>query len=331
MSIYSQYVDGLVKLIEEGRPGPLKEVIYARLRGERQPVHGLVSPPLSRDEPDENAVFYFVYEKLTARKNEEALVLLRRLVIEMLTGAFSRKEELLIIDALGQMAGFFQVKEYGDLAEQLRQQLWGFMSTSLERPLLQMMQLQEEGLERARRALDLWLTVTRPLPGDREAHYYQSIIELFENGFDDFGTWTCSELHFHLLLLMFRAVVKINPYNAACSGFLKMCARIEALDRQHPGNVYCHGWLAFCRELGVLFKYDETPDRQWRSEFKDGILKIDEDLLHMNDRSLFWKSLGLMDGLDREIKEALRKQRLRVEKYPWPDSGKVISLGAVNQ
>jgi hypothetical protein len=330
MSMYSQYVDGLVKLIEEGRPGPLKEVIYARLRGDRQPVYGLVSPPLSRDEPDENAVFYFVYEKLTARKNEKALTLLRRLVMEMLMEAFANREDLLIIDALGQMAGFFQVKEYGDLAEQLRQQLWGFMSTGLQRPLLQMMQLQEEELAYARRALDLWLTVTPPLPGDRQAHYYQLIIELFEQGFDDFGT-RASESHFHLLLLMFRAVVKTNPYNAACSGFLKMCARIEVLDRQHPGNVYCHGWLAFCRELGVLFKYDETSDRQWRSEFKKGILKIDEDLLRMPDRSLFWKSLGLMDGLDREIKEALRKQRLRVEKYPWPDSGKVISLGAVNQ
>ena len=62
MSIYSEYIDGLMKLIETGRPDPLKEVIYARLKGIRKPVYGLISPPLGRDEPDENAVFYYLYE-----------------------------------------------------------------------------------------------------------------------------------------------------------------------------------------------------------------------------------------------------------------------------
>lgn len=30
MSIYSDYIDGLIDLIEKGRPDPLKEVICAR-------------------------------------------------------------------------------------------------------------------------------------------------------------------------------------------------------------------------------------------------------------------------------------------------------------
>lgn len=323
MSIYTEYIDGLVKLIENGRPDPLKEVIFARLKGEQRPVQGLVSPPLSRDEADENGVFYFVYEKFAAQNNEPALMEMRRVVLELLMEAFTAKQNLLIIDALGQMAGFFQVKEYPQLAEQFRQQLWGFMCTKLGKPpgykpLTQMMLLPRDEMEYAWRALDLWLTVTPPLPADREAHYYKYIIKLFENGLQGFSV---SELHFHLLLLVFRALLKIKPYYAGKCGFLEMARLVEKLDREYSADIYLLGWMGFCKEFGVLFKYDDTPGKKWGDEFKKGLLDIDENL---ESESIFWKSLQKMDGLDVEVKTTLTQQHIPTEEIPWNEFSKVI-------
>lgn len=327
MNTYSKYVDGLVKLIEEGKSGPLKEVIYARLKGETKPVHGLVSPRLSRDEADENAVFYFIYEKLEAGKNEPALMVLRRAVLELLMDAFARRDDLIFIDALGQMAGVFQVKEFPGLAEQLRQQLWGFMDTRLgkppsDKPFTQMMQLERSAMEYAWRALDLWLTVTPPMPQDREAYYYEKIKKLYEEALDDF---TPSELRFHLLVLIFRALIKIKPFYAGNCGFVKICQVVAELEKDDPSNKYRPAWSGLCNELGMIFKYDETKGKEWREEFKKGILAIDEKIDY---GPVFWDSLKRMDHLDNEIMLILRRQPLEFENY---SVGKFRPLRVVGQ
>lgn len=329
MSIYSKYIDGLVNLIEKGRPDPLKDVICARLKGESRAVHDLVSPPLSQDEPDENAVFYYIYNKFESEKNERALLEMRRVVIELLMDSFAKREELFIIDALGQMAGVFQVKEFSQLAEQLRQQLWGYMCTRLGsppeyKPLTRMMQLGRQDMEYAWRALDLWLVVTRPLPKDRDAHYYKYIRELFEKGLDSFFP---SELRFHLLMLIFRALMKINPYCAAKTGFLKMCGKVDELDLIKPTNIYRHGWLGFCREIGAIFKYDEPTGKEWKKEFKTGLLEIEENI---NEKSLYWDSLKRMDGLDEEIKKAYtyRENIMKVVEYDRSEFPEAVFAGA---
>ncbi len=323
MSNYSEYVNGLVKLIESGRPVPLKEVIYARLKGEKKPVHGLVSPSLGRDEPDENAVFYFLYEKFESAKNGEASMLMRRVVLELLMDAFTGREKLLIIDALGQMAGYFQVKEYTALAGQLWQQLWGFMYTKLGSPpayvpMTRMMQLGREEMEYAWRALDLWLTVTPPLPADRDAHYYKLIKTLYENALQSLLP---TELHFHLFLLIFRTLIKIKPHYTGRKAFLDVCKKVEELDSDGPSNIYRHGWLGFCRELGVLFKYDRDVGAKWKDEFKTGILAIDE---YIDRNPLFWDSLKRMDGLDIEIRKNFKTQPDLSIINQWPESFKEV-------
>jgi hypothetical protein len=324
MSIYSEYIDGLMKLIETGRPDPLKEVIYARLKGIRKPVYGLISPPLGRDEPDENAVFYYLYEKLEAEKNEGALMELRRVVVELLMDALFKKEELFIIDALGQMAGVFQVKEFTTLAKQLRTQLWGIMCSKLGNPpdytpLPLIMQLGNEEIEYAWRVLDLWLTVTPPMPKDRDAYYYDYIIELFENTMKNFIH--SDELRFHLLILVFRALIVTKPYYAGRCGFFKMCQKILELDRKAPSNIHIHGWLGFCWELGVLFKYQQGIGKEWRKEFKEGILAIDDKV---DNEPLFWDSLKRMDGLDVEIRKHFEKQPKIPKPMPLPEQLRTV-------
>jgi len=311
-NIYSEYIAGLVKLVENGRPDPLKEVIYARLTGEKGAVHGLVSPPLSRDEADENALFYAVYDKFVADRDERASMEMRRVVIELLMEAFSIRGNLQVIDALGQMAGYFQVKENIKLADQFRCQLWGFMDTKLGKPtqrhsISDMMQLEYEEMQYAWRALDLWLTVTPTFPEDRDAQYYESIVGLFDQGLEHFYK---SELHFHLLMLIFRCLVKIKPYYAAKCCFIKMCRLVENLDNDDATGLYRHGWLGFCRELGVLFKYDASPGKQWWEDFKKGILANDDDLQNEKEKSVTVRSLHGIGMMPDEWKKSDMKDRI---------------------
>jgi len=304
---YSTYVDGVLKLIGEGRPDPLKDVIYARLKGETHPVHNLVSPSLSRDEGDENAVFYFIYNKLEVEKKETELMLLRRSIIELLTEEFHKKESLPMIDALGQMAGVFQVKKFTKLAEQLKLQLWGYMETRLGNPLgstpfIDMMHLGKDEMEYACRALDLWLTVTPPLPPDGDAPYYDKIIDLFLKAINEF-TYS-NLLRFYLLTLLFRAAIKVRPYETGMSLFYKMCELVEKFGKKDSTHSYLNGWFGFCNEIGILFDYSQEEGKKWKELFVKGIHERDENLEY---GEFFWKSLDKMNGLGRKIKSDSRK------------------------
>lgn len=245
---------------------------------------------------------------------------MRRTIIELLMDAFAKREEIFIIDALGQMAGVFQVKEFTNLAEQLRQQLWGYLNTRLGRPprykpLPDMMQLDEESMEYAWRAFDLWLLVTPAMPADSDAQYYDEIKKLFENGMTDFFP---TEIHFHLLILVFRALIKTNPYYAAKSGFARMCNLVENIAETRPADIYRRGWLGFCREMGVLFKYDKINGKKWREEFKKGLIEIREDI---ENNELYLIHLHLMDGLDSDTNEVRSKALPRLDRKS-PGKGK---------
>lgn len=298
--VYTQYANGLMKLIRDERPEPIKQVIHARLTGIKDPVHNLVSSPLSKDEADENAVFYYINSVLEKESNEAALMSLRRSVIELLMEALSRKESLFYIDALGQLAGTFRVKEHPSLAELFRQQLWGYMNSRLGKPprykqFIEMMQLEKEDMEYACRALDLWLVVTPPLPQDKDAAYYGNIFKLFEESVEHFSP---SELHFYLITLVFRAAIKVNPYYTGRCLFLPMCKLVEKYEKMDPSNSYRSGWFGLCNELGLLFDYDESIGREWKDQFIKGLREIDERL----DREKFFRqSLKYMNVLDKEI------------------------------
>jgi len=301
MSAYSDYVNGLLDLIKEGRPDPLKHAIYARLINDRKQAGGLISPSLSNGEDDENAVLYRVYQIVAKdagqKKGAEDL---RRVVVELLMDALSRQEkDIALIDALGRLAGFFEVRKSPKLAEQFRQQLFGHMESKLEKPFYEMMQLEGEHLDCARRVLGLWLAVTPSMPQGWKTHHTDAVIRLFENGINNFQGGVD---HFYLLLLMFRAIMKINPQYAGKSGFLKMCDTIKK--RESHSHIYNRAWLGLCRRYGILFaKY-----ANWRMEFKKGIIKIENI---PDDTDLFWKGLERMNRLDQEMGETRKSGKIR--------------------
>lgn len=327
--MYNTYVEKFLKLISVGKTDLVKDVIYARLNGEKQPVHNLVSPPLSREEVDENALFYYIYEKLERDKKDTELKTLRRAVLELLMDAFYKKESLLIIDALGQMAGFFQVSQFPSLSEQLRLQLWGYMNTRLGKapgykPFVDMMKLETDDMEYACRALDLWLTLTPPLPPDQDAHYYKTIIELFENSME---SDLQSQLQFYLLILIFRAAIKVKPYDTGRNLFYRMCKRLETQEIPGASNFIRNGWYGFCNEMGLSFEYNESVGQEWKEKFIKGIHEKIKTMVQ-NPRDLnnpfFWESLSKMNGLDKVLQSYSIKnvdnESFEKERKAIPDS-----------
>lgn len=212
-----------------------------------------------------------------------------------------------MIDALGQMAGVFQVKKFTKLAEQLKLQLWGYMETRLGNPLgstpfIDMMHLGKDEMEYACRALDLWLTVTPPLPPDGDAPYYDKIIDLFLKAINEF-TYS-NLLRFYLLTLLFRAAIKVRPYETGMSLFYKMCELVEKFGKKDSTHSYLNGWFGFCNEIGILFDYSQEEGKKWKELFVKGIHERDENLEY---GEFFWKSLDKMNGLGRKIKSDSRK------------------------
>ncbi|MCP4696942.1 MAG: hypothetical protein GY862_08850 [Gammaproteobacteria bacterium] len=323
MDKHEEYINGLLKLIKNEHPDPLKEAIKARLRGKfgeivkvrlrhdsEETVLNLESPPLSRDEPDGNAILYLIYQSLAEENDGNALMHLRRVIAELLMETLSSKkdEELSFIDALGCLTGFCQVRESEGLARQLRQQLWGYMSSELDKPLHEMMLLDWRGLEYARRALDLWLAVTPPMReywGIKRNHHARNVQRLFDEGIKLFTP--DGEQRFSLLLLMFRALIEVNPERAGSTGFPQMCKLVKELALE----AYARRWLGLCREYGILFKYD--PD--WRAEFEKGLKNIEDRRFPGEANGVFRKPLQRI-GLDQEIQKARQRMENPVtEKY----------------
>ena len=312
MTAYLKYINGLLDIIKKGRPYPLKEVIEARLNGKTEPVHGLVSPGLARDEHDKNAIFYYVYQKLSKMGDRQGVEELRRVIVDMLITAFCSKKNIDIIDSLGQMAGFFQVKESPVLAEQMRLQLWGYLNSKIPKPLNELIHLEGDQLEYASRALDLWMAVSPLFPGEKDARYYDDIKQMFQEGL---RLNKKSNPHFKLLLLMYRAVMKTDPEYAGRNCFRKI---IEFVERFKDNNLD-RSWFNLCREYGVIFRQNKDG-KKWKELFKKGIINDDQIKL-MITNTLTAKSLYLMDGINKEI-----------NKIPLKAEAKPISIKkAVNQ
>jgi hypothetical protein len=73
--------------------------------------------------------------------------------------------------------------------------------------------------------------------------------------------------------------------------------------------------------LCPIFKYDEHHGKEWKEEFKTGLLEIEENI---NEESIYWDSLKRMDGLDQAIRKYRRKTRIKPVELPLPDSNEVF-------
>jgi len=90
-----EYLAGLRRLLGEEAPfDPVKQVIRARLAGAREPVQGLVSPPLGRDDPDTSLLLLYLYDQLRFDQDEPAKERLRRAVVELLEEALTQWRRL---------------------------------------------------------------------------------------------------------------------------------------------------------------------------------------------------------------------------------------------
>jgi len=162
-----EYLAGLRRLLVEEAPfDPVKQVIRARLEGVREPVQGLISPPLGRDDVDTSLLLLHLYDQLRLDGDQPAQERLRRAAAELLEEALTRGDGFRTINRLGRLAGAFGVRRSDLLAGRLRTWLWGYLNGNLPQPGEALILLTGDDLIRARQILDLWLAVTPPLPSD---------------------------------------------------------------------------------------------------------------------------------------------------------------------
>ncbi len=116
-----EYLAGLRRLLGEEAPfDPVKQVIRARLEGVREPVQGLVSPPLGWNDPDTSLLLLYLYDQLRFDQDEPAKECLRRAVAELLEEALTLGAGFQEIDRLGQLVGAFEVHRSEPLTGRLR-------------------------------------------------------------------------------------------------------------------------------------------------------------------------------------------------------------------
>lgn len=259
----TEYLEQLRRLVDDGRSVPLRDVLRARLSGDREPCHGLASPPLGRDEMGEAAILLVLIDDLKAAP--DGLSYLRHELYELLeqeirAPAFdpaSRERAA----GLARLLAYAKIADDAVLSERLRDSMWGLLNGRLEKPMEDLPGMSETARLRATAALDVWLAATpyhhsdRP-PGfneinDRITHVFETLLQAFTQNVS--GVWKTAEQ----LRLLYRCVVKFAPEKSGEVYFWRMCALTtpnggeeakEALPT-HVGK-----WNALCWEYGKIFK-----------------------------------------------------------------------------
>lgn len=302
MDAQTEYLAGLRCLLNEEPFDPVKQVIRARLEGVREPVQGLVSPPLGRNDPDTSLLLLHLYDQLRMDGDWSAQEQLRRVVVELLEEALIRDAGFQAIDRLGQLVGAFEVRRSEPLADQLRTWLWGHLEIGLPRPGEALVLLTGDDLIWARQILDLWLAVTPPLPTGWPEHYPGRIRSFFDGAvsiLNERRDQILDQATFHLFTLLYRGLLKLDPEYAGLQ-YPTLCRLAQDTRGQDAEGI----WLALCWEYGVLLGADET----WRKRFAQGLKDISEDAKRryrkpsdsaFND--LFRRGLEYLDHLEQDL------------------------------
>jgi len=297
-----EYLAGLRCLLGEEAPfDPVKQVIRARLEGVREPVQGLVSPPLGRDDVDTSLLLLYLYDQLRFDRDEPAQERLRRVAAELLEEALTDGADSLVINRLGRLVGAFEVRRSGPLAGRLRTWLWGYLNGNLPQPGEALILLTGDDLIQARQILDLWLAVTPPLPPGWPEHYTGKIRLFFDKAVEQTRQdhFPFNKPRFHLLTLLYRGLLKLCPEYAGRQYpvLVELAYRIREEGTESI-------WLSLCWEYGVLLGADQA----WRNCFAQGLRSIDEDeKRHYREhpdselRALFRRGLEHLDHLDRDF------------------------------
>nr|VFJ71266.1 MAG: hypothetical protein BECKFW1821C_GA0114237_102627 [Candidatus Kentron sp. FW] len=293
MNTQLSYVEKLADLIRKSPPSPLEEVLRARLTGDHSQVHGITSPPPTRDEPNANLLVYYVYNLL---KNEQtSREHLRRSIANLTVAALAEPNpDLDYIQALGGLVGYTQVRE-SSLAESLRFQFLGFLAFGLPVQMEHIMELHGVELARASHILDIFLAITPPLWEGMDQEKRQRFIATFRQARRGLGKDLDSD-RFHLFLLLFRAILKLAPESAGTEAFPEMCRVVESVKGSPTRKMSIRirrAWLGTCREFGILL--NNGKHTKWRERFLGGLLagrrSIGGDSHRPAFREIFHRSL----------------------------------------
>ena len=237
------YQSLLIQLAQNDRTELLKRLIAARVQENYEPVtidwgEGPIevrSPPLEFDEPDVNLLLYSVYTKLRKKEDEPALGSLRRAVMELFMAALKRgpemqeysplqvakaepTKELAALRYLARMVGRFRLVDSPEFRLLIKWQVFGFLESGLPVPFAKTITLQEEWLERATTALDVWVSVLPNLETHPE-HVAARVEGVLEQSCETaLSTTSLTATQFTFLQLAFHALAKVQPAKAAGAG-----------------------------------------------------------------------------------------------------------------
>src|SRR4051812_27712572 len=162
VSPYWTYVEGFRRLAREGQVDRLADVLLARLDGIGQPVHELISPPLAHEEPDRVQALSNIFHHIKRHDGPEAVRYFRRTVVDQLIHALitahsdSDQRHAERQGGLERLLAYCRVIEDPELAERLRLTLWGILTTRLEKPFPDILELSDTSRRLAYKAFDLW-------------------------------------------------------------------------------------------------------------------------------------------------------------------------------
>ncbi len=299
-SLVGRFLDGTLELANAGRPDPLRAVIAGRVQGKTEPLEGLVSPPLGRDEPDRNAILYLVYHTARRQECKEAVVNLRRTAAELLMQGLNENSEHQELEAFARLVGHYRVVDTPATRDLLQQQLYGFLATALEQPFTDLARLDGKSLRRATCALDVWLAVT-PVRPQWPHHHEEQVENLFTETVEILRKRTLPlEPRFDLLALSFRALARVKPNAAGRRGLWGVCDLIHRLGTEQPA--LRRRWLGVCYRQGLAL----AAYKGWRKDFLAGVknFRREGDFERFREVTLFEEALKRLDGMWSEVDDA---------------------------
>jgi hypothetical protein len=216
------FINHLVGLAQQAQSDPLCAILSARLGGETGVPIGLkdmqvLSPSLGPDEASPTTILYMAYKEIEQTANTEALTRFRQCLVSLLNQEIQHAlpQDRTRLYALGHLLAYSRLScDTSGLAGGVRRMLWGFLTSELPKPMSEFAGLDDAGLADACFALDLWLALTPPQEALQE-HHQQALIKGFHACRESFAGSAASRDRTKLLLLLYRALVKIMPSHKA--------------------------------------------------------------------------------------------------------------------
>ena len=246
------YLAHLMTLAKDNCLGAFKEILKLRLSGDHEKSfctekYGeIISPPLTRDEYEENQLIVYAYNLLKEDNQQKSIECLREVVVDLLIEALSddeqeQQKQVSYIKELSYLMVSINVEEATELAEKVRTFVW----SRLEQLDLFSDSSDDVRFGCAHRTFDVWLIVTPQTSCEETCK--RKLQTLFQKNIQKNIVYP---MQFKFLLLMFRAVVKFDRYFAGRIAFFALSQKIERENQERLIRSFSN----LCWELGILIK-----------------------------------------------------------------------------